>query len=204
MPFQPGFQTLTQGFGTAPAGVQFPHIDLRAPTTTDILYPIGQRWIDRSGLVEYVLMTLTSLNGVTSATWVTLGGTSPSFTNLTVTGNETVGGTLGVTGDLTVAGNILMTGAAKQIRMEGGAATDFIGTATLTAGTTGAIANTNIAATDLIFPTRISVGASTALGLFSYTISAGASFTITVKKPADATTETGDVSTVGYVIIRMT
>lgn len=109
--------------------------------------------------------------------------------------------TLTTSGDYTAAGNVIINGAAKQLRVHGGAVTDFIGTAVLVAGEV-TVANTNIAATDRIFVQRTTANASTALGVFSYAISAGASFTITSRKPADATAETADVSTVTYFIVR--
>lgn len=109
--------------------------------------------------------------------------------------------TLTTSGDYTASGNVIINGAAKQLRVHGGAVTDFIGTATLVAGTV-TIANTNIAATDRIFVQRTTANASTALGVFSYAISAGATFTITSRKTTDATAETNDVSTVTYFIVR--
>ena len=79
--------------------------------------------------------------------------------------------------------------------------TDFIGTGVLTAGTQ-TIANTNIAAGDVILLTRTGVGASTALGELTYTISAGASFTVTSLGVTTATILVGDVSTYAYFIVR--
>lgn len=116
----------------------------------------------------------------------------------------TAGGMTATAGDITAtAGNVIINGAAKQLRVHGGAVTDFIGTATLTSGTTGAIANTNIAATDRIFIQRVAANASTTLGELSYTISAGASFTITsLILGTPGSTQTGDVSTVAYFIVR--
>lgn len=107
------------------------------------------------------------------------------------------------TGDITTtAGNVIISGAAKQLRVEGGAVTDFIGTATLASGEV-TVANTNIAAADRIFIQRQSAGSSTALGELTYTISAGASFTITSKDlSTPANTVTGDVSVVSYFIVR--
>lgn len=124
-----------------------------------------------------------------------IGGTTPAagaFTTVTASGDIT-----------TTAGNVVISGAAKQLQVEGGAVTDFIGTATLTAGTSGAIANTNIAAGDRIFIQRTAANASTTLGELSYTISAGASFTINsliVGTPGSV--ETGDASSVTYFIVR--
>jgi hypothetical protein len=105
-------------------------------------------------------------------------------------------------GDITATlGNVIINGAAKQLRVHGGAVTDFIGQATLTSGTV-TVLNTNIAATDRIFVNRSAVNGSTALGVFKVVISAATNFVITACKPADGTTETNDASTVDYFIVR--
>lgn len=98
------------------------------------------------------------------------------------------------TGDLDLLdGNVVITGAGHQVQMQGGAVTDFIGTATLVAGTV-TIANTNIAANDKIFLSY--EGASIAdSGQLSYTISAGVSFTI-------ESTNGSDANDVSYFIVR--
>ena len=113
-------------------------------------------------------------------------------------------GGVNVTGaDLDVqGGDLKISGAAQQLQVEGGAATDFIGQATLVSGTV-TVANTNIAATDKVLVTREGVGASTALGVLDVSISAATSFTITALQPSTpGSTETGDVSVVNYFIVR--
>jgi hypothetical protein len=111
--------------------------------------------------------------------------------------------TIAEAGNVTVnKGNLILGAVATQIQMNGGAATDFIGEATLTAGTV-TIANTNIAANDRILLSRRDINGSTALGSLTYSISAATSFTITaVQAGTPAATETNDVSIVSYVIIR--
>lgn len=123
--------------------------------------------------------------------------------NTAVTGSLTASTSLTATaGDITATlGNVIINGAAKQLRVHGGAATDFIGQATLSSGTV-TVLNTNIAAGDKILVSRHGVNSSTALGVFNTAISAATSFTITALKPADATTETGDTSIVDYFIVR--
>lgn len=288
MSFQPGANVYTQGFGSRPENVEVPHIDVRAPATTDILYPIGKRWINTATGNEYCLGNFSISNGVMSANWAFLGGTSgdlntlttddttvvtPSsgninlagtgsitttgsgatatvqLTNLTnhavlvgagtatvtklavgstgqalmgstgadpawtgspsFSGSVTAGTGLSVTsggatvtaGDITAtAGNVIVNGAAKQYRCHGGAATDFIGQATLVNGTLD-VANTNIAATDRIIVTRSAKNASTAYGTPLITITPATKFNITACK-SDTTTETNDVSTFDYFIIR--
>lgn len=98
-----------------------------------------------------------------------------------------------VTGNLDIqAGNLQLTGAATQLQMEGGAVTDFIGSAVLVAGSV-VVANTNIAANDLILLSRSTSGGTP--GNLSYVISAGASFTINSSSGTDT-------STIAYVIVR--
>jgi hypothetical protein len=133
-------------------------------------------------------------------------------TGLGSTGIVTIGNTTGTTlvvGDITVVGggevrgNLTLQQNAAQLRIKGGAVTDFIGQATLVLGTV-TVSNTNIAAADEIFVTRSSINGASALGVFEATISAGVSFTINARKTSDATVETNDISVVDYVIIRRT
>lgn len=112
------------------------------------------------------------------------------------------GGSWVTAGTTAAAPGNFTTVTADQLQINGGAATDFIGTATLVSGTV-TVANTNIAATDRIFIQRTAANASTTLGELSYTISAGASFTITsLILGTPASPQTADVSTVTYLIVR--
>lgn len=97
-------------------------------------------------------------------------------------------------------GNLIIGAVAKQLQMNGGAATDFIGQGTLVAGTV-TIANTNIAAGDRILVTRSALNASPALGHLITTISAGASFTVAAYD-ATGSAATTDVSSFDYFIVR--
>lgn len=108
-------------------------------------------------------------------------------TNTTSATNLTAG-----SGGVNCATNFALTSAATQISMIGGAVTDFIGSALLSGGT-ATVANTNIAANDVILLSRSTTGGTE--GTLSYTISAGASFTIT-------STSGTDTSTIAYVIFR--
>ena len=106
-------------------------------------------------------------------------------------------------GNVTVEkGNLIINTAAKQLQIQGGAATDFIGSATLTAGTV-TVANTNIAAGDKILLSRQSINGSTVLGMLTYAITASTNFIITaVQTATPAATETNDISIIDYVIVR--
>lgn len=160
-----------------------------------------------------------------------IGGTTPAaatFTSLTATGTvnlnatgsgvTTIGtggtgatnignatGNTSVTGSLTASGDVVLSSVATKISMNGGAATDFIGTGTLVNGTV-TIANTNIAAADRILISRISTGAgSTTLGILTYTISAATNFVVESRiVGTPGSVQTGDQSTFSYVIFRQT
>ncbi len=104
-------------------------------------------------------------------------------------------------GDVSVlAGDLVISADGAQIHVEGGAATDSIGQVTLTAGTV-TVANTNIAIDDHVFVTREGINASTGVGVFDVDITADTSFSITALTSA-AATETNDVSTVNYIIVK--
>lgn len=143
--------------------------------------------------------TLASGTTLTAGSSLAVTTTAVVGTGLTVTS----GGALVSAGDVTAtAGNVILNGAGKQLRVHGGAATDFIGETTLVLGTK-TINNTNIATADKIFLQRRSANSSTALGDLTYSISNGASFSITAVDPASpASTITADVSIVEYFIVR--
>lgn len=124
---------------------------------------------------------------------VTIGSTNTTSTTILTAGS----------GGLNMATDVNLTAAASKITMNGGAVTDFIGTATLANGTV-TVANTNIAAADVILVTREGINGSTALGVFNTAITPATSFSITALNPTDATTQTNDVSIVKYVIFRQT
>ena len=126
---------------------------------------------------------------------VTLGSTNTTSTTTINSGS----GNVNVTG-----GHLSIATVAKTLLVNGGAATDFIGTGVLTLGTQ-TIANTNIATGDVIILTRTAVNASTTLGQFTYTISNATSFTVTsVILGTPGSTQTGDLSSYAYFIVRPT
>lgn len=130
-----------------------------------------------------------------AAQTVTVGSTNTTSTTTINSGS----GNVNVTG-----GHLSIATVAKTLLVNGGAATDFIGTGVLTAGTQ-TISNTNIAAGDVILITRTAVNASTTLGVLTYTISAATSFTVTsVILGTPGSTQTADVSSYAYFIVRPT
>lgn len=113
MTIQPGANVYTQGFGSRPENVEVPHIDVRAPASTDVLYPIGKTWVDHVGNAAYTLTGLSTSQGVVSATWVTTGGGSGAVSQLT-----------GDSGTATPSGgSIKIAGTANQITTTGSGST---------------------------------------------------------------------------------
>lgn len=125
-------------------------------------------------------------------------GTGAAVKGITI-GSATAGSTLALVGGGAVQvatvdcqSNLVLSTAGTKLIVNGGAVTDFIGTAVLNGGTI-AVANTNIGAADRIFLSVSAVGGTQ--GFLSYTINAGVSFTIT-------STNALDTSTVAYFIVR--
>ena len=137
----------------------------------------------------------------TGAVNIGTGAGARTITLGNITGATALNLTAG-SGAVNCATDFNLTSVATKISMNGGAATDFIGRATLVAGTV-TVNNTNIAAGDRIFVTRSALNASPALGFPITTISAGVSFTIASFSAAGAAAVT-DVSTFDYVIVRQT
>lgn len=131
--------------------------------------------------------------GAVSAGTTVTGGTGVVAT----TGNVTA-----TAGNLVATvGNVQLPGPGAHVEVEGGAATDFIGTATLTAGTV-TIAHTTITAADRVMVTRSDPSTSTALGVLEAVVTPSTNIVINARNPADATIQTNDVSVVSYYIVR--
>jgi hypothetical protein len=124
---------------------------------------------------------------------VTIGSTNSTSATTINSGS----GNINATG-----GHLKIATTGKGLQVKGGAATDMVGTAVLVLGTV-TVANTNIATGDLIFISRVAANGSVTMGEMSYTISNGASFTITsLVLGTPASVQTADVSTVAYFIVR--
>lgn len=82
MTFQPGANLYTAGFGTRPENVEVPHIEARDPSTTDVNYPIGKRWLNTSMETEFNLYKFQSVNGVTEAIWASPVGATGAVISL--------------------------------------------------------------------------------------------------------------------------
>jgi hypothetical protein len=124
---------------------------------------------------------------------VTLGSTTTTSTTTINSGS----GNINATG-----GNLKIATTGKGLQIKTGAVTDMAGSSVLVLGTV-TVANTNIATGDLIFLSRIASNGSVTLGELSYTISNGASFTVTsLILGTPASTQTADVSSFAYFIVR--
>jgi hypothetical protein len=106
MTFQPGANIYTQGFGSRVENVEVPHLDVRPPNPTDIIYPIGKQWTDTMGKNTYFLVGLSTSSGVTVAIWEQVQNASGALDSLS-------NGTTKVFPDAT--GNIAITGTTNQI-----------------------------------------------------------------------------------------
>jgi len=173
-----------------------------------LLSDVGGITLTATGLASADAINLVATAGgidMDSALQTNIASSQAAATAVQITASDAAGGitlTATGTGGVNVAGNLNLTAVATQISMNGGAATDFIGTATLIGGQ-ATILNTNIAAGDRIMITRSALNASPALGFLLYTINAGVSFVVDSLSAAGAAVAT-DVSSFTYVIVRQT
>lgn len=139
MTFQPGANLYTQGFGSRPENVEVPHLDVRAPTTTDILYPIGKRWI-WPGNGSWELNQISSSAGVTSATWLQLSDSDGPVESVVGTANQVT---------VTTSSGVATVSLPSAITTPGSltTTTSLAATTTVTAGTGITSTTGNIVAT---------------------------------------------------------
>jgi hypothetical protein len=97
-----------------------------------------------------------------------------------------------------VAGDLSIETAGKGLKVKSGSNAKK-GTATLVNGVV-TVTNSSILAGSQVIITRGAVNTSTAIGHVTVSKSAGASFTVTVRK-SDTTTETGDQSSIEWLIV---
>lgn len=177
-------------------------------TSIGLLSDVGGITLRATGLASADAINLEAPAGgidMDSALQTNIASSQAAATAIQLTASDAAGGitlTATGTGGVNVVGNLNLTAVATQISMNGGAATDFIGTATLIGGQ-ATILNTNIAAGDRIMITRSALNASPALGFLLYTINAGVSFVVDSLSAAGAAVAT-DVSSFTYVIVRQT
>jgi hypothetical protein len=146
--------------------------------------------------------------GVDAANTISIG--NGAFATTTALGSINTSSTTTInagSGGVNVTGsNLQIATAGKFLSIKGAsfAATNSIGVGTLSSGTV-TINNTNIATGDVILLTRTAAAGSTTFGVLTYTISNGASFTVTsLILGTPGSTQTGDTSTFSYIIVRPT
>lgn len=135
MSIQPGAMLYTQGFGSRPENVEVPFITNRAPTSSDVNYPIGKRWIYLDN-GEYILVEITASGGINTASWV-LNGTNTGPLN-TLTGNS--GGAIAPSaGNINIVGSGIITvaGSGSTLTISETPGTGVV--ATLTGDSGGAV-----------------------------------------------------------------
>lgn len=135
MAFQPGANLYTQGFGSRPESVEVPHIEGRVPSTSDI-YPVGKRWTDTVGDSEYVLTSLSTVNGITSANWALLGTAGGELNTLT---GDTGGAVTPNAGNINIVGgaDVSVSGSGDTLTININPDTETV--ATLTGNTGGPV-----------------------------------------------------------------
>ena len=154
MSTQQGANLYTQGFGSRPENVEVPVVSNASPTSSNINYPLGKRWIDTVLNAEYVLTSETTSGGVTTANWQITASPTGAIATINsqppIAGNFNIVGTaaqissasagqdvLALIGPYTPAtytshGVLVGAGASSIVALSVGA------TGTLLAGTTGA------------------------------------------------------------------
>lgn len=202
---------------TAGTGISSTTGDITADAG-DIVATAGNIYATAGSLSAGTTVTAgTGISATTGDITAVAGNIVSTAGNITATagsvsaGTTVTGGTgvVATTGDVTstagnlvaTVGNLSLPGAGAHTEIEGGAATDFIGTATLAAGTV-TVAHTGITAADRIMVTRSDINGSTALGVFEVVKTPSTNFVINARNPADGTIQTNDVSVVEYVITR--
>jgi acyl-coenzyme A thioesterase PaaI-like protein len=133
----------TVGAGSSSLNAQTPVVQKRAPSTQDILYRIGQLWVDSVGKSSYQLITLSSSNGLTIATWNLLATNTGPLNTL----QGSTGGVIApIAGNLTIAagtGMLSTVGTAGTITLN----VNFAAPPALGSGTPAAVSATTLTAT---------------------------------------------------------
>jgi hypothetical protein len=167
--------------GTSSNAASTPVYSEVSPSSTNVNYPVGQRWINMASNQEYVLTSVTSFNGTSTANWEISAGGSISET---LTGNSG--------GAVPAAANNINTVGAGSITIVGSP-----GTNTLTTELTG-LTNHNLligAGTTTI--TKVAPSATAGIPV----VSAGAAADPAFGTAVVAGGGTGDTSFTAYSVI---
>jgi hypothetical protein len=172
IPFSPGSVNYTMGGGYNPENVEVPTFQNRAPTVSDINWPLGKRWI-YPGVGEFTLENLVNVSGITTASWG-LGASVPL---------------------------VVAAAASPQVANARLSSVTFSGVS-IAAGATQTFVITNStvsSASSVITTDYYGVTAGSAISIVSITPSAG-SISIVVTNGAGATTDTANLTFVTTVL----
>ena len=183
MSTQQGANLYTQGFGSRPENVEIPVVTNVSPTSSNINFPLGKRWINTVLNAEYVLTSETTSSGVTTANWQITA--SPSGAIATINSQPPV------------AGNFNIVGTAAQISVTASAGQDvlaLIGPYTPATYTSHGVL-VGAGASSIV---ALSVGATGTL--LAGTTGANPSFTSSPSVSGTVTAGTGITSTTGNIV----
>lgn len=168
MTIQPGANLYTIAFGSRPENVEVPFITNRAPTTSDVGFPLGKRWVYINN-AEYTLTGITASNGLYTANWALLGTNSGALNTLT---GDTGGALTPAAGNINILGGagITVAGAGSTL------------TVSLTGGGTAIDSFVPDAGTNPVVPTA--AGAVTMAGTANQITTTGGLNTLTFSVPA--------------------
>ena len=199
-----------------------PIISIRAPSTLDIGYSLGQVWINKTAGTVFTLSS--NVGGV--ATWLSLGGSlTPAVTNITTgvaaTSSLLAGNVWSATGTdaaitltitpkgagnvslsagslLVATGDVRVSTAGKGLQVKEGV-NARMGSSTLVAGTKS-IAIASVGAATRVFLTRTALNASPVLGFLHADTSVGGTLTVASYDAVGVAAVT-DVSSFDYLLV---
>lgn len=198
MGFQPGANLYTAGFGSRPENVEVPHLDVRAPSTTDNLYPLGKLWLYVNNSLWY-LLGQSSANGQLISNWVEITSASGSIVAVNGTPNQITAVTAAGVVTLSIPSTFIAPGSiASTTTLTGGtgitattgnivASSGNVSASGTVTGGTGVIATTgnltatagNLALNGVTSKININVSAPTTASAGLVTLSGAATTTLT-------------------------
>lgn len=190
MTFQPNQNLYGVAIGsTVGNGPSYPHYDLRAPNSTDILYSLGKEWIwPNNGI--WFLVGLSSAGGVTTANWqqavsssgdiLAINGTANQITASTSSGTTTISLPSAITTPGSLTTTTTLTGGTG-ITATTGNITATTGNFVASAAGQGIILNSGTASGTTAATLN---GRSGQITITTPSIAAGAQFTFTITNSA--------------------
>lgn len=148
MSIQTGAALYAQSVGVRYEDVEIPEVQTRAPTTSDIRYPIGKIWIDRVGDAAYALTSISTITGEPVASWAAIGGSSVAISNVLGTANQITSSVVGGVATLSIPAAFQAPGSVT-------AATGLIATS---GGVTASAGNISASAGSVSASTTVTAG----------------------------------------------